>query len=279
MSQAAPWRCPTCRAELGREKGVITPKLVPLSQPHRAARAVLVTPPGLASKELAPMHSQDITASDCERFWAKVDTSAGINGCWRRACAHTRDGYAKFYAHRQHIKGSRFAFLSVLGDPPPDLPVVRHRCPDGSHRWCNNPAHLTPGTHLQNAMDREEEGRTARGDRNAARLYPETRARGDQNGARLHPERRAWGERNGSRTHPERLARGEANSNAKLTMAEARIIRQDLAAGISISALARRYGVSRPTIKSIREHRTWREEPVTCQLALPLGDALDAGNP
>lgn len=63
---------------------------------------------------------------------------------------------------------------------------VRHR--DGN-KLNNRASNLLWGTQLENAADREEHGRTARGSRNGAYTKPHTRRRGIENGnSKLTPE-------------------------------------------------------------------------------------------
>lgn len=52
-------------------------------------------------------------------------------------------------------------------------------------------------------------------------------------------------------------ARGSRNACAVLTEADIPIIRQKLAAGISVSAVASRFKVSRTTIRNVRDGKTW----------------------
>jgi hypothetical protein len=56
-------------------------------------------------------------------------------------------------------------------------------------------------------------------------------ALGEKNGARLHPESLARGEKNGARLHPDRLARGGRHGQAKFTDPEATEIRRVYATG------------------------------------------------
>lgn len=54
---------------------------------------------------------------------------------------------------------------------------------------------------------------------------------------------------------------GEASGGAKLTPGKAREIRSAYAAGgVSLRALAERYGVSRDAVHAVVTNRTWREE-------------------
>ena len=50
---------------------------------------------------------------------------------------------------------------------------------------------------------------------------------------------------------------GEKNPRAKLTLGEVWEIRSDLAGGAGVKATARKFGVSPPTVRSIRDRKTW----------------------
>lgn len=52
--------------------------------------------------------------------------------------------------------------------------------------------------------------------------------------------------------------RGAANPRARLTVDQVGEIRDELAAGVGQSELARRHGVARQTISNIGHGRTWR---------------------
>lgn len=85
--------------------------------------------------------------------------------------------------------------------------------------------------------DMVAKGRSAKGDKNASRLYPERRPRGNDN----------W-----TRRHPELLPRGESHANAKLTDVEAAEIRTRYAVGdVSQSALGHEYHISQAGISRI----------------------------
>ena len=73
----------------------------------------------------------------------------------------TANGYGQIRIRGQYLLAHRLAYELAHGSPPPGA-VVRHLC---GNRACINPAHLTTGSHQDNADDREAHGRTARGER------------------------------------------------------------------------------------------------------------------
>lgn len=96
--------------------------------------------------------------SDQERFWSKVDKSAGPNGCWIWMAARHANGYGRFYvggrANRRGLQAHRFALgVSDIGDPR----HVLHSCDNPP---CVNPAHLRFGDHAANMRDMASRGRS-----------------------------------------------------------------------------------------------------------------------
>lgn len=90
-----------------------------------------------------------------ERFWSKVDRSAGLSACWPFLGAVNDQGYGLFYSGRRMIRAHRYAFIAEHAQEPDG--VLDHVCHNGSgcaggptcpHRRCVNPRHLedvTPG--------------------------------------------------------------------------------------------------------------------------------------
>jgi hypothetical protein len=113
------------------------------------------------------------TPAWADRFWSKVDKS-NADGCWLWIAAKDRDGYGSFWLEGKQQRAHRLAFaLLNPGVEVPDGLVVRHEC--------DNPTcvrHLLLGTPLQNDMDRVARGRSATGDLNGSRKYPERLVRG-----------------------------------------------------------------------------------------------------
>lgn len=99
-----------------------------------------------------------------ERFWSKVDKSAGSDGCWIWTASTLGRGYGSFYVGPNGggtIGAHRFAYQLEVGDIPEGL-TVEHRCHTEAgncpsdetcpHRRCVNPAHLELLTNRENIL-------------------------------------------------------------------------------------------------------------------------------
>ena len=111
------------------------------------------------------------------RFWAKVDRSAGLEGCWPWLAGRDHQGYGKFWirtsigAAGQTVHASRIALGLALGRPVADDKSACHHCDNPP---CCNPSHLYEGSVETNAHDRHVRGRDPRGERHGrARLTEE----------------------------------------------------------------------------------------------------------
>lgn len=128
-----------------------------------------------------------------ERFWEKVDTSAGPDSCWNwRNSTFQVSGYGQATTICR-IAGSpksgmtsahRQAWLITHGDPGTYVDEksgktlkyeVRHMCPTGPNKLCCNPKHLKIGTAQENTNDKFLHGTIMRGTQcHRAKFDPES---------------------------------------------------------------------------------------------------------
>ncbi len=114
------------------------------------------------SKPLPPF-----TASDIERFWAKVD-KRGPDECWPWIAGFYPEGYGKFGSGGRTLGAHRVAYFLTTGIDPSPL-FVCHSC---DNRYCCNGAHLFPGTTTDNMRDSVAKGRMATGVRHGSKTKP-----------------------------------------------------------------------------------------------------------
>jgi len=164
-------------------------------------------------------------ATNLDRFWAKVDRSAGPDGCWvwTGYCAR----YGSFWngEHRPDgapvmVRAHRWIYEQIAG-PAGELNVL-HRCDNPP---CVNPGHLFLGTQSDNMQDMMSKGR-----RGAQPTCP-----------------------------AERRARGAANNAAKITDETVRLIRQTYAEGqLSQQAIATLFGITQTNVSAIVLRKIWQ---------------------
>jgi len=166
------------------------------------------------------------------RFWSKVnpagplpDHCPELGQCWVWMAGTAGSGYGEFSVGsrsdgtRRLVYTHRHIYATLIG-PIPDGLYVLHRCDNPP---CVRPGHLFDGTAADNQSDMSRKGR------------------------------------HGSVRHPERMARGERNGNSKLNDAKVFEIHRLTRAGMTQTAIARRFLVSRMTVRRIIRRENWRQ--------------------
>lgn len=101
--------------------------------------------------------------SDRDRFEAKVDRSAGPDGCHLWTRGQTHNGYGRFSVGSRTVRAHRYAYEAIHGPIPAGLEIL-HAC---DTPLCVNDRHLSVGTQADNNADAVAKGRarSARGER------------------------------------------------------------------------------------------------------------------
>lgn len=107
-----------------------------------------------------------------ERFWMKVNKT---DGCWLWMGGKDGDGYGGFWLEGKPISAHRYSYQLNIGPIPEGL-LVLHTCDQPA---CVNPAHFFLGTKKDNAIDREQKGRSrdSRGEKQGAAKLTEVKVR------------------------------------------------------------------------------------------------------
>lgn len=91
-----------------------------------------------------------------ERFWDKVDRSAGENGCWPWTAYKNCKGYGRITVEGKSVYAHRVAW-ELDHDRP--VPTGLHVCHTCDHPPCMRPLHLFIGTASDNQRDSVVKGR------------------------------------------------------------------------------------------------------------------------
>lgn len=103
-----------------------------------------------------------------ERFWSKVEKGSH---CWVWTKGKNSQGYGAFKYEGKMRGAHRVAYFLTYGEWPT---LLRHSCDNPP---CVNPAHLSPGTVRDNALDAKTRGRLARGERHGKAVLTAARVR------------------------------------------------------------------------------------------------------
>ena len=93
------------------------------------------------------------------------------SGCWEYRGPKFANGYGQVKINGIPTLIHRVSYEHNVGPIPEGL-VIRHTCDNPP---CMNPKHLIPGTSAQNNQDRQDRGRTARGNKGRG-LFTDTEA-------------------------------------------------------------------------------------------------------
>jgi len=172
-----------------------------------------------------PLVIPQLTKQELARFWKKVERGP-VSACWPWQGYCGPKGHGQFWIREKLFYAHRVAWTIANGPIPPGL-CVCHRCDNGR---CVNASHLFLGTRAENIADCKAKGRQAQSARHS------------------------------SRTHPERVVRGESHWASKLTETDVREMRNlYLTSHVTMSMLARQYGISRSTVADVIHRRCWKQ--------------------
>ena len=164
-----------------------------------------------------------------ERLWEKVDKNGPTQPhmttpCWVWRGAVTKNKYGSIGSggRRGKVLYAHVVAFTLQHGPVPDGQMVLHHC---DYKLCMR--HVYAGTHAQNMLDRQERGRTAKG------------------------------EAHGWKKHPELIPRGSARGNAKLTEVLVRAMRKEAEQGATQAFLADKYNISSGYVCRIIHGEVW----------------------
>ena len=99
--------------------------------------------------------------STADRLWARVDRSAGPDGCWPWLGKSNVRNYGQMSVGNKSTLAHRIAYGLEKGPIPEGLDVL-HKCDNPP---CCNPAHLFVGMHRDNMEDKTKKGRQQHGEK------------------------------------------------------------------------------------------------------------------
>lgn len=186
-----------------------------------------------------------LTEKQSKNFWRKVNQNGPtmrpeLTPCWIWTANKFRRGYGSFSFNYKATSAHRISFQMHHRILQPEEKCL-HKCDNPP---CVNPDHLFAGTDADNIRDRDQKGRTARGERHGSFTKPGTQPRGDEHY---------------SRRRPELLATGERHHSAKLSNLKVVAMRQKHAEEhLTFREIGDLFGVSGETAQAAITRKTWK---------------------
>lgn len=172
-------------------------------------------------------------SEETEAFWSRVEKG---QHCWEWTGGKTVGGYGKFCFKYKSVYAHRYSYELASGNAIDGL-LVCHHC---DNPGCVNPSHLFSGTHKDNHRDMVSKGRNAV-------------SCGEKSGMRTKPHRH-W-----SVLYGNIAPKGEECVFSVLTEEDVKNIRKEYAAGgVTMSAIAKRFGLCTATIQEAIRGITWK---------------------
>lgn len=181
---------------------------------------------------IAPREIPELTEKRQRNFWKKVNKNGPIvphvgTPCWDWTASRNNQGYGTFGVGSGTHRQSHRVSWQIENGPIPYGSCILHKC---DRTCCVNPLHLFPGSHKDNADDRDSKGRG-------------------------NP---ATGDNAALRKHPHLVLRGERHSNSKLVESDVIEIRMRRSTGETPKAIAGDFGISTTLVRNIHLRKTWK---------------------
>ena len=113
-----------------------------------------------------------LNEQQARNYWAKVDTSAGPDGCWPWTGGQDGHGYGRFRLGDRKV--GAHAIAAAIGGGLTEMPrghgqEAAHEC---MNKLCCNPAHVRYLSVAEHHAESVRNGEKATGDANGSRTHP-----------------------------------------------------------------------------------------------------------